>query len=159
MSIKAWRDKADTFLTEVIQDRILRKNIDISVYNWSIEESAKEKWLHVSSNKLGRALHFYRKKMRSIVFNLKNNREFLDGVITHTIDFKTLPYMSPESIHPTLWAPVIERVARKKMRRYTCDERLYYAGRHRCETCGYSEHTVFLDTHEKIFVFCKTCDL
>jgi len=165
-TIKDWRDKADKYLTDVISDAILRKNIDISVYNWSVEEGAKGKWLHLSSNRLGRVLHFYRQKMRSILFNLKNNNDLLIGVSTHTIDFKTLPYMSPETMNPVLWAPIVETVAKNKMKRFTNEERLFYAGMYLCEKCGGEDHTIYIDmptrredeNQNKRYVFCMICD-
>lgn len=166
MSISIWREKANHYLKDLIDDDFIRKCIDISVFNWSVHESMKGKYLnYMSPRRKDRLLHFYRQKMRSILFNLKNNDEFLGRVKKNTFDFKNLPYMSPELINPKLWDPIIRKVAVKKMKRYTCEEKLYYKSIQACSLCGDDTTTLCVETCTRSekktttsHVFCKTCD-
>jgi DNA-directed RNA polymerase subunit M/transcription elongation factor TFIIS len=163
-TINQWRDIANDQLKHIIPQDIFRKCIEISIYNWSVHESKKVQWFHLSSEQKYRLLHFYRKKMRSIIFNLKENKDFFNRVIQKQFDFKGLPYMSPEEINPTLWVPVVKTVALKKMQKYTHVEKQHHKGKFKCAKC-FEENTVFIEmqtrSEENItttHVLCKSCN-
>jgi hypothetical protein len=166
MSISEWREKSCCLLIVLIQNENLRKNIEISIYNWSFFESKKGKWLYLNTKQKDRLLHLYRQKMRSILFNLRHNNKFMLRVQDEHFDFKRLPYMSPETIHPVLWSPVVKAVAKKHMRRYTYDEKQYFKGKYECTKCDdrISTLSVEMQTRSEVeniistFVFCKYCN-
>ena len=115
------RIKIVSRLLDILGNDSKSKNIEISIYNWTIQ--------HVKNNKIepvvqkkkksekeiifdnsltwdnNRFVNVYHSKCRSIVFNLKNknNPDFLGRVKSGDIKSKDIVAMTSEDIFPALW--------------------------------------------------------
>jgi len=164
-SISIWRNKALCYIRVYVTKEIICKSIDISVFNWSIYESKKNKWKYINDDKRERLLHFYRQKMRSILFNLKTNECFKKLLCTKGFDFEGLPLMKPEEQNIELWEPLLNKIKLKKMRMDSRKEEEEYDGLFSCDKCRkrntrhVSLQTRSSDEPMTTFIFCKNCDI
>ena len=118
-------------LNEILQNEKKSKNLEISIYNWSIQNikqnkitpkiSKKGKIITVNNNDLNwNNSHFkriYLAKYRSISFNLKNEKNplFKENVIKNIIQTKDIVNLKPEEIYPEIWEDVFQRQIKKAM--------------------------------------------
>lgn len=126
----SYNPRNDIFLklNEILHNEIKSKNLEISIYNWTIQNIKKNKIKPViykngivNNNDLSwNNSHFkrvYLSKYRSISFNLKNDKNhiFKENVIKNIIQTKDIVNMKPEEIYPDVWEDVFKRQMKKEM--------------------------------------------
>ena len=122
-----------TKLDEILKNNIKSKNLEISIYNWTIQHLKSNKIQpKVSAAKRGRIQivnnneiswannrfkRIYLSKFRSIVFNLtnENNPQFKNNVINNKILTKNIVNMLPHEIYPEIWNGVFQNNLKKEM--------------------------------------------
>ena len=118
-------------LNEILQNEKKSKNLEISIYNWTIQ-NVKNNKINPKITQKGRTIivnnndlswdnsHFkriYLSKYRSISFNLQNenNSIFKENVISNIIPTKNIVNMKPEEIYPEIWEEVFQNKIKKEM--------------------------------------------
>ena len=93
------RDKAYKLLFDILRDDILAMEIEMACYHLS------------SGNKRS-----YSQKIRSIIYNLKNNSKFYDDVCDKKYSPEVLLNLEPSAINEDLWRPIYDSIEAKKRR-------------------------------------------
>ena len=125
------REVAIHKLTNIIQNDKKSKNIEISIYNWTINYMKQNKIIPVLPTKKNKKIYdnsltwensrfvkVYLNKCRSIIFNLKNtnNPDFLCKIKNGEIKSKDVSNLKPEEMYPDLWIPVFKKINDKEKR-------------------------------------------
>jgi transcription elongation factor S-II len=143
------RELIFTKLQDVLKNEKKAKNIEISIYNWTInyikrnkiEDFTKQnKKINEISWENERFRKMYSNKCRSILFNLKNekNPEFLEKVLTSEIKSNDLVHMSAQEIFPKLWEPFKQNLEEKEKRSLKSQGILFESaveGVYQCRKC------------------------
>jgi DNA-directed RNA polymerase subunit M/transcription elongation factor TFIIS len=177
--INYWRAKSIRLIQDIIPDEnILTKNIEISIYNWSVIQSRiikhsyvkNKELMYIHSNPCMRMLHYYRQKSRSILFNMKINEPFLNSIINRIVTVQELPFMTPIQIDPQKWNWIIEKRLLRSLimeakNKKEDEEYDSYIGLFKCDECkkNNTRHVSLqirsADEPMTTFVFCKNCDI
>ena len=56
----------------------------------------------------------YNQKMRSLLFNFKNDQAFRESVLQRKYDLNVLPNIAPCDINSRLWDPIYEKIEKKR---------------------------------------------
>lgn len=118
-------------LNEILLNEKKSKNLEISIYNWTIQNIKKNKINPVTTKKGKKVTvnnndlnwnncHFkrvYLAKYRSISYNLKNEKNpvFKENVIKNIIKTKDIVNMKPEEIYPAVWEDVFQTQIKKEI--------------------------------------------
>lgn len=99
------------FKTLLLNDYKLCKNIEIAIFNYSIREANKrhiiKKWTNVTF------INIYLQKLKSIIYNIKNNNNLKQKIINKKINPDKFIFMTHQDLCPELWETLIEE---KKIR-------------------------------------------
>lgn len=93
------RDKAYKLLFDTLHDDTLAMEIEVACHDWS---SGKNK--------------SYSQKIRSIIYNLKNNSKFYDDVCNKKYSPEVLMNLEPSAINEDLWRPIYDSIEEKRRR-------------------------------------------
>jgi len=107
----------------------------------------------------------YRKKVRSIKFNLtnKNNPNFLETILKKSSLVYNIPFMKSYEMFPELYEPIFQKIAHLKLTQdnYT---KLKICGIFTCEKCKSNETTYYemqtrsADEPMTAFISCVKCE-
>lgn len=179
------RTIAFTKINEVINNEIKSKNIEISIYNYTLctvkENKITPKVLQKKTRKHEEKLYnnslswnnvrfrsVYNQKCRSIIFNLKNpkNTSFYEKVVNGEISTRTIANLTPEEIYPELWAPILKKQVENE-RRMLKNKGLLLEnaadGCYQCSKCKckkidyYSVQTRSADEPMTVYFTCLNC--
>ena len=93
------RDKAYKLLFDLLHDDTLTMEIEVACYHWSSGNTKS-----------------YSQKIRSIIYNLKNNSKFYDDVCDKKYPPEVLMNLEPSSINEDLWRPIYVSIEEKRRR-------------------------------------------
>ena len=147
------------------------KNIEISIYNWTLKQveiKKRENYPIEKSwdNKWFKKIYF--QKSRSILFNINNEKNdyFKSGIIDGTIKTKNIGTMSSIDIDPGVWTDTLERKYLKDQCAINCDKELLEntpEGPYTCDKCTCKKIVHFelqtrgADEPMTIFFTCLKC--
>ena len=175
------RTLATSKLLEVLNHEKKSKNIEISIFNWTLQymkdniivsKIPTKKNKTVYNNTLDwkntRFVKVYLRKCRSILFNLQNpeNPRLLERVLSSEIKSKDLAYLSAEEMFPDLWIPVFKKLNEKEMRSLKNEglllenavETNYQCNKCKCRKVDhYSVQTRSADEPMTIYFTCMNC--
>jgi len=158
------RSRAAEHLLNILNNEKLSKNLEKSIYNWSLQQiktkqinplltntswnmkDFKEKYSkhkikldsicednladsmlthnHLSPSNNNTSIEVdihtltrkYSTKARSIIFNLNDNKSFKEDVLNGHFGFRTIPYLLPQDICPSLYKPMLDlHIKREKI--------------------------------------------
>lgn len=106
----------NNFKKIIKDDYKLCKNIEIAIYNYSIEEAILKhiikKWNNISF------VNIYLQKLKSIIFNLQNE-QLKKKIIDKKIKPKDLVYMNHQELRPDIWNVLIEEKKIREENKYS----------------------------------------
>ena len=171
-------------LDEILCNDKKSKNIEKSIYNWTITyiknnlvekvktKKDKKKVVYVYNNTLSwdntRFCNTYKQKTRSILFDLNNikNPKFLEKVKSGEIKSTDIVNLPKEEIFPELWAPIFKKQNDSIKRSLKNQGLLFenaYEGIYQCSKCKckkidhYSLQTRSADEPMTIYFTCLNC--
>ena len=98
---------AETFkITFGITEDHLAKNIEISIFNYTLNESGKKKIVKKWENKY--FVQLYVNRFRTLINNMKNNEELLESIKGKKLSKKALENLSHHEMNPSIWRSLIE---------------------------------------------------
>lgn len=157
---KIFRLNISKHLGKILSDEAIGKNVEISIYNYAIQEShfrqIIKKWSNIKFAEI------YDGRLRSILYNLKTNPEFLVQIKEKQITPKSLASMTHQEINPDKWKNQIEKkIQRDKSRLSTNIEAstdLFMCRKCKSKRCTYYEmQTRSADEPATIFITCLDC--
>jgi DNA-directed RNA polymerase subunit M/transcription elongation factor TFIIS len=143
----------------VESDIKLYSNIEISVYNFAIQEATKRNIVKKWDNPI--FINLYLDRLRSVYMNLKQEG-FVSRIVGGEIDPKRVAFLSHHDMNPARWQQSIEKKMMRDASRYNTNIQAstdMYTCR-RCKskkTTYYEVATRSADEQMTIFITCLNC--
>jgi len=164
--VDEYRNKYVAFLNTQLEDEQNSRQIEKSIFNYTIDISLKEKIETKWSNPYFKNL--YLSKIRSIYANLKSdsyiqNKEFKKKILSNEIDPKTIAELSIYDIFPENWKALFDEKARKDKIKFEFKPEAM-TDIFKCRKCGsrscsyYEVQTRSADEPMTQFVNCLDCN-
>ena len=161
-----YRNRSVDKINDYVKDDIKSRNIEKSIYNYSIRTAAKHNF-YCSWN-THKFKELYLSKLRSIYSNLKSdsyiqNKEFKQKVLSNEIDPKTIATLSIYDIFPENWKALFDEKARKDKIKYEFKPQAM-TDVFKCRKCGsrscsyYEVQTRSADEPMTQFINCLECN-
>lgn len=166
MATSSYRDNIVKKLDSVINNEIISKNIEESIFNWAQNELTKRG--EVTDSSLDMFKKLYLNKSIQIYYNINdkssiNNTSFLPKILRGEIDIEKIPSLTPQEIFPEHWEKLQEKQKETdeflylKKPEAATDE--FKCGRCKERKCTYYElQTRSIDEPMTKFVRCLVCD-
>lgn len=149
--------------TSLEEDQV--KDLEIGIYNWTIEYSTEHKIIKNWKNP--RFYNIYVEKTRSVINNLDkstyiNNNRLLNRLKEKEFTPHDIAYMKAEETFPELWKDTIDAYMKKYKNAYVRKD-VHVTDMFRCSKCGKRECTFYTmqtrsaDEGETVFVSCLNC--
>ena len=155
-----FRANISNYFGNILKDPDLGKNVEISIFNYTIQESSFrqiiKKWKNIKFAEI------YDGRLRTMITNLKRNPELIEQIKQKTLAPKMLATMTHQEIAPEHWRERIEhKIKRDKSRLSTNIEAstdLFQCKKCRSKKCTYYElQTRSADEPATIFITCLDC--
>ena len=157
---KIFRENIVKYFLKIINNEIIASNIEKSIYNYTIKEAKLKniikKWKNLKFSEI------YASRLRTIIYNLKHNKEFFDQIKENQIHPSTLATMTHQEFCPTLWKERIEHKIEKDKSRFSTNIEastdLFRCKKCKSKKCTYYElQTRSADEPATIFITCLDC--
>lgn len=157
---KVFRPKIAAHFGSVLKDECMGKNVELSVYNYAIQEAQFrqiiKKWKNPKFSEI------YDTRLRTLITNMKKNPALVQQIEQNAISPKMLAGMTHQEMCPEHWKLRIERkIQRDKSRLSTNVEAstdLFTCRKCRSKKCTYYEmQTRSADEPATIFITCLDC--
>lgn len=155
-----FRSNISCYLGKLLCDTTIGKNVEISIYNYAIQESQQrqiiKKWKNPKFSDI------YSTRLKTMIYNFKQNPEFLQIVKETHITPKALSYLTHQEMCPAKWKEKIDRkIKRDKSKLSTNIEAstdLFTCKKCKSKKCTYYEmQTRSADESATIFITCLDC--
>ena len=138
----------------------ISKNVEKSIYNYSIQESIKRNLIRKWENPAFKQI--YVNRLRSIYMNLQSSPEFRNLVRSDKISAKTLSTMTHQEFNPQRWERLIDQKTKRDASKFNTDIQastdVYQCKRCKSRKCVYSEQQIrSADESMTVFVTCLDC--
>jgi len=160
-------------ITEVLQHEKKAKNIEISIYKWSVDHlKTSYNFVNVNfedkqpiwENKFFKFA--YLRKTRSILFNLTHvdNIQFKEKILSNEISTRVIADLKPHEIYPDLYKKIFQK--EKRIEEKNKEEKLKYQNLNGVEclkcksknTTHYELQTRSADEPMTVFYTCCDCE-
>jgi transcription elongation factor S-II len=148
------------YFCNLINDESIGKNIEVSIYNYAVNESKNQKIIKKWKNE--KFIEIYSGRLRTIIFNLKNNNELVNQLKTKQISLKSFSTMTHQEMCPELWRKRIENKIKRDNSKLTTNIEastdMFTCKKCRSKKCTYYEmQTRSADEPATIFITCLDC--
>ena len=147
-------------LSSIIENDNIATNLEIGVYNYSLEYANKLNVVKQWSNPY--FVQIYSDRLRSIYINIKNNHELMTNLRSKEIKAHRLAYMSHQEMNPEAWRELIKEKEIRDKHKYdpvleaSTDE--FTCRRCKSTQCTYYQlQTRSADEPMTTFVSCINC--
>jgi transcription elongation factor S-II len=136
------------------------KNIEVSIYNYTLKEAASKQQVKKWENKY--FVMLYIDKFRSIYRNLQTNSDFLSKIKSGKIKSKNIAFLTHYEINPERWGKLLEEKSIRDKNKYEVDKRSA-TSEFKCKKCGkkecsyYQLQTRSADEPMTTFITCLNC--
>jgi transcription elongation factor S-II len=146
-------------------DDVQAKDIEIGIYNWTIEYSNENKIIKNWKNP--RFYKIYTEKTRSVLSNIDSksyveNMRLMTRLNEHEFAPHEIPFMKPENMFPERWKTTVDAYLKKYENAYERKDvvvsSLFRCGKCKKKQCTYFEaQTRSADEGATVFVSCLNC--
>lgn len=155
-----FRTKIRSYFSCLIDDESIGNNIEISIFNYTVKEAKNQKIIKKWKNE--KFLEIYSGRLKTIIFNLKNNDELVNQLKTKSITLKSFATMTHQEMWPELWRLRIENKMKRDKSRFTTNIEastdMFTCRKCRSKKCTYYEmQTRSADEPATIFITCLDC--
>ena len=149
-------------INNIIENEKKSKNIEKSIYNFTIKECSRKKVIKKWDNKY--FVNIYIDKLRSLWINLNNkqNKQFLENVKEGIIKSKDIAFLTHQEIYPEIWRDLINAKIQRDKNKFEVDKR-GATSEFKCKKCKqrecsyYQLQTRSADEPMTTFVTCLNC--
>lgn len=135
------------------------RNIEISIYNYTLQEAQNKSLIKKWDNQFFRILYLTR--LKSILTNLKQNTEFRQQVLNNHISYKQLEKMTHQEMDPSRWEQLIKDKIERDKATYETQKRInseFTCFKCKSNNCDYYQlQTRSADEPMTTFVSCLDC--
>jgi len=155
-----FRENIRKHLCTLINDDKISSNLEKGVLNYSINVSNNKNIVKKWDN--GYFVIIYTERLRTVIFNLKNNKELLKKIMNKEIKAHELAFMNHQEMDPERWKPLIEdkKIRDKNMYNPQIDANTdnFTCGKCKSKRCSYYQlQTRSADEPMTTFVTCIDC--
>ena len=155
-----FRENIRKHLSTLINDDKISSNLEKGVLNYSINVSNNKNIVKKWDN--GYFVIIYTERLRTVLFNLKNNKELLNRIKNKEIKAHNLAFMNHQEMDPERWKPLIEdkKIRDKNMYNPQIDANTdnFTCGKCKSNRCSYYQlQTRSADEPMTTFVTCIDC--
>ena len=155
-----FRENIRKHLSTFINDDKISSNLEKGVLNYSINVSNNKNIVKKWDN--GYFVIIYTERLRTVIFNLKNNKELLTKIKNKEIKAHKLAFMNHQEMDPERWKPLIEdkKIRDKNMYNPQIDANTdnFTCGKCKSKRCSYYQlQTRSADEPMTTFVTCIKC--
>ena len=155
-----FRENIRKHLCTLINDDKISSNLEKGVLNYSINVSNNKNIVKKWDN--GYFVIIYTERLRTVIFNLKNNKELLTKIKNKEIKAHKLAFMNHQEMDPERWKPLIEdkKIRDKNMYNPQIDANTdnFTCGKCKSKRCSYYQlQTRSADEPMTTFVTCIDC--
>jgi DNA-directed RNA polymerase subunit M/transcription elongation factor TFIIS len=155
-----FRENIKEHFSKLFDDKQIGKNIETGIYNYTVQEASFRQIIKKWKNP-----HFcdiYSGRLRSMVLNIKKNKELFEQIKQNQIGPKALAFMTHQEMSPELWKKRIEiKIKRDRSRFSTNIEAstdMFQCRKCKSKKCTYYElQTRSADEPATIFITCLDC--
>ena len=143
-----------------IDNESLCKNIEISIFNYTLREATNKKIIKKWENKY--FVQLYVNRLKSLIYNMKNNNTLLNSIKNKEINKLGLENLSHREMNPSIWRKLIEAKV-KRDKNMTSDNMMAATDQFKCYKCKkrkctyYEMQTRSADEPMTTFVTCLSC--
>jgi transcription elongation factor S-II len=143
-----------------ISNDALCRNIEISIFNYTLKEAESKKIVKKWENVY--FVQLYVNRLRSLMINMENNSDLLYSIKNRKIDKKSLEALSHREMNPSIWKKLIEAKV-KRDKNMTSDNMMAATDQFKCYKCKkrkctyYEMQTRSADEPMTTFVTCLSC--
>ena len=157
---KIFRANISRHLGTLLSNESIGENVEISIFNYTIQEAQTRQIIKKWKNK--KFADIYSARLKTMIYNLKRNPEFLQSVQENHIPPKMLSHLTHQEMCPEQWKSKIERkINRDKSKLSTNIEAstdLFTCKKCKSKKCTYYEmQTRSADEPATIFITCLDC--
>jgi len=148
-------------LTDLIGDNFIASNIEIGVFNYTLEKADEKKIIKTWNNDVFQQLYIDR--LRTIYINLESNAELLEKIKKEEITAKEFVYMTHQEMNPERWRELIERknildANKNNTNLLEANTDMFTCPKCKSKRCNfYTLQTRSADEPETIFISCLDC--
>ena len=143
-----------------ISDHTIAKNIEISIFNYTLKEATRKKIVKKWENKY--FVQLYVNRLRTLMSNMKGNPTLLSSIKNKKISKKGLENLTHQEMNPEIWKSLIEAKI-KRDKNMTSDNMMAATDQFKCYKCKkrkctyYEMQTRSADEPMTTFVTCLNC--
>jgi transcription elongation factor S-II len=143
-----------------IEDTSLAKNIEISIFNYTLKEAMRKKIVKKWENKY--FVQLYVNRLRTLITNMENNTKLQMSIKNKEITKKSLENLTHQEMNPPIWTALIDAKI-KRDKNMTSDNMMAATDQFKCYKCKkrkctyYEMQTRSADEPMTTFVTCLNC--
>lgn len=135
------RGKVVDRFARVLEDELLAKRLEVSLWNWTIRTCARDSIPLYWEN--ARFRYRYTTRALGLEYNVKANPTMRSKLLDKSVSVKTFANMSPTEMWPEKWEAAFQQVAMRQLRREAAsDASTAPDGAYTCGKCK-SRKTVY----------------
>lgn len=155
-----FRKNIRDYFSQLINDESIGKNIEVTIYNYTVNESKNQKIIKKWKNE--KFIEIYSGRLRTIIYNLKNNQELMNQLKNKQITLKNFSTMTHQEMSTEQWRKRIENKMKRDKSRLTTNIEastdMFTCKKCRSKKCTYYEmQTRSADEPATIFITCLDC--
>lgn len=154
-----FRNKMREALCEIVHQKDISTNIEIGIYNFSIQECNEKKLIKKWNNPY--FVEIYLCKLKTILYNLEINPSLVESL--KTIEPHTIAFMTHQELNPEKWKPLMEK--KQKRDEYLFSHKIaattndFTCSKCKQNNCTYYQlQTRSADEPMTTFVTCVNCE-
>lgn len=154
----SFRNQVVEKINSIVQDDTISKNIEISIYNYTIRDAKMKNIVRKWTNPT--FILIYKMRLRSILFNLNT---FIDDLKTGKIDCTFVGNMTHQDMNKKHWQPLIDAKIERDKDKYENKNNEGMSKEFKCNRCKKREtrytqvQTRSADEPMTTFVTCMNC--
>jgi transcription elongation factor S-II len=143
-----------------IENSSICKNIEVSIFNYTIKEATRKKIVKKWENKY--FVQLYVNRLRTLMSNMSSNNSLLMSIKNKKLEKSALENLTHQEMNPTIWKTLIEAKI-KRDKNMTSDNMMAATDQFKCYKCKkrkctyYEMQTRSADEPMTTFVTCLNC--
>lgn len=155
----SFRSNVTNMLNDVLENKRISKNVEISIFNYAIKEAEN----HKISKKWENAyfVQLYTDRLKSLYVNIRKNNELCNNIITEKTKKDDLMNLTHQDMQPERWEKIIQKMRSRDNNKY--DKKHGINSEFICRKCKSNECTHYqmqtrsADEPMTTFVSCLNC--